>query len=175
MSILEALIKKEKPHEHYRQTHVQDVLPEPGLGPGSPASGSGPAFPSGFGKLLSAELRQHLSPPWPAAAGGGRRSEEMRWGRVFMCDLVYFSINGDRLVDFCLRNYFCWKLLHTVKRKCFLLDLHQANPLLTMSEFQAVWYWNVVNKHCTFLLQVQAVCRTSVETNSYQQVEMSGN
>lgn len=54
------------------QSHVEEDLPEPGpgLGPGLPASGSGPGCPSGFEKRPSSGPRQQLSPPRPAAAAG---------------------------------------------------------------------------------------------------------
>lgn len=48
-----------------RHEHVEDRLPESGLGLGLvlPASGSGSECPSGFEKRPSAELQQNLSPP----------------------------------------------------------------------------------------------------------------
>lgn len=51
---------------------MEEDLPEPGpgLGPGLPASGSGPGCPSGFEKRPSSGPRQQLSPPRPAAAAG---------------------------------------------------------------------------------------------------------
>lgn len=60
-----------KEHCLHKQNRQDFFLPEPGPGPGFPASGSDSGCPSGFGKRPSAELLPHLSPPLPAAAEGG--------------------------------------------------------------------------------------------------------